>query len=412
MSSKLKDWVWLIGGSVIQMPMVAAIKARGLQVMVSDGNPNCRAAGLRQVDRFEPISTYDIEGHLRLARQLERPPRAVLTVGADVGPTVSALAAYFGLPGVARSVAEQVRHTGLMRAKLKLPHPAWLLMEVDDDPAVWERFCRRNQVKPWPCVVKALNNCGSRGLSLVTSADELPAALRKAQAANREGAQGALVEEQLFGPEVALDFLVEEGEPVFANGAFRFFHRRDLDGRPLFGIEAGHVNPWQPPEEVLALCRLAAERLEVDQGPFKVDLIRDPRFGWCILECATRLSGGFDHSHTAALGPMRDVTGAMLAWALGEGVKREMLRPRRDWYAAAYAPRLRPGRIVTVRSPIRGVFGRMILTGDKVRPLSDCSARNIFFFGTGATGFLALFEAVRLSRLVEFVYEGEEGELE
>ena len=142
----------------------------------------------------------------------------------------------------------------------------------------------------------------------------------------------ALIEEYLqVECEVAFDFFVENGHLVLASSAYRIFEK----GK--FGIELGHINPWKPPKELIALSKKVAEKLGVTFGPLKLDYIYDKRYGWILEECATRLSGGFDHMVTGKL-IGKDVTGVMLDVALGKPANPTKLVAKKDKFACAYAP--------------------------------------------------------------------------
>lgn len=397
----------------MQLPVIEEAKRRGFKVLVTDQNLHCAAANL--ADRIIPLSTYDIESHRLLARNLALVPKAVLSPGADVGPTVSAVAEELNLPAASFECAVRTRNKAQMRVALgeggssqsasEIGQPVYMEASPGMPSEAWEALAYGKEIAPYPCVVKALDNAGSRGMSLVRTSGELGPAIELAAKSGKNVTGKALIEEYVFGPEFALDFFVVEGLVYLANACERRFHK--------FGIEAGHINPWTPPAEVIQMCQLAATRLGVTFGPFKVDIVKTSRYGWCVLECATRLSGGFDHMYTAPLATGRDITGAMLDIALGLPLAFDKLMVCKQRYAVAYAPLYRPGPIrgwdgleeILSFSDVKHVFVREMR---EIKPLQDCAARPVFVIMTGDDPRELWWTARSFATLIQPIYDNTE----
>lgn len=399
----MKPYVWLIGGGRLQLPMACEIIRRGFALLVTDREIHCDVREF--LDEFVsgatytviPIDTYAVDLHVAMARNLTPKPIAVLTAGADVGPTVSAVAEALQLRACSFEAALATRNKACMRARLDLPHPVYLEAYPGMPPEVWESKAKQLGVEPYPCVVKALDNAGSRGMTLVENRSSLDQAINYAAKSGKLVEGCALIEEKLHGSEYALDFLVEGGQVIFLNASSRLFS--------AFGIESGHINPYIPPSELITLAEYAVGKLGITEGPFKMDVILDPRFGFCILECATRLSGGFDHMTTCRMATGKDITGVMLDYALGLPLDHSKLVSTRHRYACAYAPVFPPGRVkawVGVNRALRsrGVEDVYIRLKDYIPPLRDCAARPVFVIATGKTGEEALENAMRGSAYI------------
>lgn len=398
--AKNKDqWVWVIGGGPMQVPMIKAIKDAGYNSLVTDINPS--APGAVIADQFVQVSTYDVSTHLDLAEGITVKPIAVLTAGADVGPTVSAVAEVLGVPAAPYSVATRVRNKlELRRALAGLPQP--LFTEIDangfNPHSYWKGLCRSAGIDAYPCVLKPLELSGSKGVIRIDSPWQWESALRDARLAGQTKKRHFIIEKLLdVECEVALDFFVFDGNLHFANGAYRLFRG--------FGIEVGHINPYVPTERMIELAKLAAEKLGVTFGPFKVDFIVDKYKGPVIVECATRLSGGFDHMTSSPLATGRDVTGAMLDLALGKSLDTRKLKVKKDGYAAVLAiTHLKPGRVKEWKLPeIEGV--EFIVVKNEIKPLADCTDRAAFVVAPGKTAIGALKRASRAAHQVEVEYE-------
>jgi biotin carboxylase len=379
----------------MQIPLITEAQRRGFQVLVTDRD--LTAPGARLAEMAVRISTHDVDAHLALASELRDPPAAVLTAGADVGPTVSALSEHFGQVSIGMEAAIRARDKARMRVATYLPHPHWAtftgLPEASKVQRFWENSCLKRGLEPYPAIVKPADNSATRGHSVVRSEGTLYAACEKALSHNILS-KSFVIEEQLYGPEAAFDFFVEAGRAVFANGAWRLFRRRSGHG-----LEAGHINPFPAGQEVMDLAQLAVERLGIGWGPFKIDVMYDDRYGPCILECATRLSGGFDHMYSSPLATGKDVTGAMLDVALGQPLDRSKLIPRWDRYACVLAPTFAPGPIAGWDLPIPGRLDgleRIFVTRtDWIPPLESCADRTIFVMASGDSAWGALKAALR-----------------
>jgi len=341
--------VWLVGGSIMAEPMAMEIDRRGYKLILTDGNENCHCR--YQASHFEKLSVYDVQAHLDMAAKYDQVGQAeiaaVLTIGTDAGPTVSALSEHLGLSGVGRQVAENTKNKIEMRKVTELPHPYYFIYSYRENEGSDNQVINRLSSDNMPLVIKSPRQAGSRGLEIVYNKADMDAALN-------QRTEDALIEELLIGvdiipewrqkygfdtSEAAFDFFVEGGQIICVNGALRMFWVDQL------GIEAGHINPFYPNDEIVWLARVAARKLGVTWGPFKIDVKKDRRYGWCLLECATRLSGGFDHMVTAPLSTGRDATGIMLDVALGDGVDKEKLYVTSDGVACCFAPRYDPGEI-------------------------------------------------------------------
>jgi biotin carboxylase len=163
-----------------------------------------------------------------------------------------------------------------------------------------------------PCVVKAPDRQGQRGLALVREQAELGPAIEAARAASRSG--HVLVEELVEGPEVTVNAFSVDGD---------FFPLTVTDRvtaePPAFGVALAHV--WPSVYETAAeVAKQAADALEIRDGPTYTQ-VRIASGGPRVIELAARLGGGHDAELCqAALGV--DLNGLALAVALGRPVER------------------------------------------------------------------------------------------
>jgi biotin carboxylase len=174
----------------------------------------------------------------------------------------------------------------------------------------------------YPCVVKAPDRQGQKGLVLARDANMLAEAFALALSASRSNL--VLLEELIPGREVTVNAFSVDGRftPLTVTD-------RIVAEPPAFGVALAHVWPSSlSPEEAAAavgVARSAAEALGVHDGPTYTQVVVGER-GAHVVELAARLGGGHDAELCeAALGV--GLNGLALAAALGEHVDEKQLRP-------------------------------------------------------------------------------------
>jgi biotin carboxylase len=243
-----------------------------VEVIAVDRDPE--APGFAFSHERAILSSEDEEGIDRLARARE--VNGIVSPGADWPVRIAArVAARMGIPhpidprtaAVATSKARQREAF----AAAGVPHARGL---DPSDPT-------------FPCVVKAPDRQGQRGLTFVRSRNELDDALTTAAAASRTGA--VLVEEHVDGPEVTVNAFSVDGRFV----PLTVTDRVTADP-PAFGVALAHVWPSaHDAEDAVAVARAAVEAVRVRNGPSYTQLRLGPE-GPVVMEVAARLGGGHD----------------------------------------------------------------------------------------------------------------------
>jgi biotin carboxylase len=287
----------VLGAGAAQLGLLEAAAARDIRVIAADHDP--LATGFALADERALISSEDEVGIERLARA--RDVDGLISPGAD-WPV-----------GIAARVAE----------RLQLPHP------IDSATAVLattktrqrERFGATGVLQPrtfsasdpaipFPCVVKAPDRQGQRGLTLVGVPSDLPAAVQAAVAESRGG--GALVEELIDGPELTVNAVSQDGVffPLTVTD-------RLLAEPPAFGVALAHAWPSiHPTDTVIEAARAAVSALGIENGPSYTQIRLGPGDLPYVVEVAARLGGGHDAELCrAALGV--DLNDLAVSFALG-----------------------------------------------------------------------------------------------
>ena len=275
-SDRARQRLLVLGAGPAQIGLLRAARERDLFVIAVDRDP--AAPGFAYADKRAIVSTEDEPGVDRLARAEN--VDGIISPGAD-WPV-----------GVAARVAE----------RLALPHPidAATATLATTKSRQRDRFADagvpqpRSQLVsgvvdglPIPCVVKAPDRQGQRGLSLVRSEAELPAAIAVALEASR--GEVCLVEELVEGPEVTVNAVSIDGvfHPLLVTD-------RVTADPPAFGVALAHVWPCVSETQApIEAARAAAEALGVRNGPTYTQIRVGPD-GSRVVELAARLGGGHD----------------------------------------------------------------------------------------------------------------------
>ena len=299
----------VLGAGPAQLGLLEAARKRDLYTIAVDRDP--AAPGFALADRRAIISTEDERGIERLAGA-ERVD-GVIAPGIDWPVGIAArVAAKLGIrhplePAVAGLAVSKARQRERFAAA-GVPQPRWRLVSEAEDGL------------PLPCVVKAPDRQGQRGLSVVRDKHELRPAIERAIEASRT--DFAVVEELVDGPELTVNAFFLDGD----------FHPLTVTDRitaepPAFGVALAHV--WRAEANADAAAEAAGravEALGIRNGPTYTQVRTGPK-GTQVMEVAARLGGGHDAELCeAALGV--DLNGLALAAALGEDLQPPDPRPR------------------------------------------------------------------------------------
>ena len=260
----------VLGAGPAQIGLLRAARERDLFVIAVDRD--AAAPGFAYADKRALVSTEDEPGIDRLARA--EAVDGIVSPGADWPVGVAArVAERLGLPhpidGATAALATTKSRQRERFAAAGVPQPRLL-----DEPAP-------------PCVVKAPDRQGQRGLTLVQTAAALPAAIEAALDASRNG--NYIVEEYVDGPEVTVN-------AVSVDGVFQPLTVTDrlTADPPAFGVALAHAWPSVVTTQApIDAARDAAEALGIRNGPTYTQIRVGPE-GPQVVEVAARLGGGHD----------------------------------------------------------------------------------------------------------------------
>ncbi len=329
----MQKTIMIIGGGLLQLPVIQTAKKMGHQVIVTDYNPN--AIGMKFADIPIVMSTRDIEGSVRVAKSQNAitPIHAVLTAGTDASMTVAAVANALHLPGIKFDDAEAATNKLKMRLRFtshNVPCPNFLPVWSLNDA---KKACK---ILGFPLVLKPSDNMGARGVRKIDNKSQIPEAFKFAKSASPSGE--LIIEEYMEGPELSIDAVIFNGEITITGVADRIIEY------PPYFVETGHTMPSHLPAEFQdEACRVMKEGIKalgITIGCAKGD-IKLTKNGAMIGELAARLSGGFMSAYTYPLSSGVDLMKAAIEVALG--YEPENLEPSFNRVSIERAIITRPG---------------------------------------------------------------------
>lgn len=337
--NKIKDkTILLIGGGLLQCPVIETAKSMKLKVIVADMNPE--SPGFKISDHKILMSTKDIEGMVREAKKLSSglEIHGVLTAGTDASMTVAAVANALNLPGIRFVDAEAATNKIKMRKRLKERN-----VPIPDFAPVWNLQDARDALEflKFPLVMKPTDNMGARGVIKVNNREELQSAFKHSKKYSPTGEM--ILEEYMEGPELSVDALSWNGNYKITGIADRI-----IEKEPYF-IETGHNMPSKMPakilEEVEDVMIRGMKALGITIGAGKGDIKVTPN-GVKIGELAARLSGGFMSAYTYPLSTGINLNRAAILIALGE--EPDNLEPLFNKVSIERSLIASPGKLISI----------------------------------------------------------------
>ena len=299
----------VLGAGPAQLGLLAAARDRGLFVIAVDRDP--AAPGFRFADRRAILSAEDAPAIERLAAAEHID--GVIAPGIDWPVGIAArVAERLGIPHPVEP-ASAVLSTSKLRQRERFA-------EAGVPQSRWKLVTEPNDELGFPCVVKAPDRQGQRGLSLVRDRSELAAAVEEAMATSRT--RVCMIEELVDGPEVTVNAFSRAG----------VFHPLTVTDRftaepPAFGVALAHVWPSEHADGAPGVARLGGGHdAELCHAAVGVDLNRlalaaalGEQIAPEALVPTPRVGGAVVRFLVAPQGELLEVTGAEEARAL-EGV--------------------------------------------------------------------------------------------
>ena len=297
--------LFIIGASVLQLPAILRAKELGYYVGVADFNPN--AIGIPYADEYYNVSTIDEEGVYQAAKAFGA--EGIMTLATDMPMRSVAYACKkLGLTGIDYDTAIKATDKGEMIKSFQqagVEHPWYYIIEDTNKPLP--------AGITYPCITKPTDNAGSRGVMLVSSEQELKAALAYSSENGRSGT--VIVEEYMRGNEVSVEVIVWQGVPHVLQITDKL-----TTGAPHF-VEMGHSQPSRlapaDQEKIKDLACRAVKAVGIQNGPAHVEIMLTER-GPKMVELGARMGGDCITTHLVPLSTGIDMIKATMDICLGQ----------------------------------------------------------------------------------------------
>lgn len=308
----MKERVVIIGANDFQNQLILRAKAAGYETHVfawAAGD-----VGEKTADYFYPISIVEKEAILEKCRELH--PAGICSIGSDLAMhTVNYVAHELGLTANSLECTLLSTNKAMMRKAF----------QDNGDPSPRSVKCHAvNELDltgmTFPLIVKPTDRSGSRAVTKVASADELPQAIEAAAAQSFEHC--AVVEEFVDGVEYSVEYVSYRGQHTFLA-----LTRKFTTGAPHF-IEIGHYEPADVParmqKEIQHVVEHALTSLKVEYGASHSEVKITPDGQVKLIEIGARMGGDCIGSDLVRLSTGRDFMGMVLDIACG---KKPSLEP-------------------------------------------------------------------------------------
>lgn len=297
----------VIGASVLQLPAIIRGKELGYCVAVADYNEN--AIGIPYADKFYHVSTIDKEKVLEAAKDFM--PDGIMTLASDMPMrSVALVCEKLNLAGITTDTAIKATDKGEMIKAFKesdVPSPWFYIAENID------AFNKISDKVTYPCIMKPVDNSGSRGVVLINNKDELLKSFEYSISQSR-GA-GVIIEEYMTGSEVSVEIMVTDG-----NVHILAITDKLTTGAPHF-VEMGHSQQTRldvkTQEEIKEVATKAVKAVGIDKGPAHVEIMVT-KDGPKMIELGARMGGDCITTHLVPLSTGIDMVGATIKTACGE----------------------------------------------------------------------------------------------
>lgn len=200
----MRKAVFIIGAGEFQLPLIKIAKEMDLKVISSDRNPE--AIGFKYADKSYAVDIKNKQENLKIAKKEK--VEAVLTTASEFAVrTVAYIGEKLKLNTNSYQSSRLVTNKYLMReilAKNKIPIPKYEKISTESDVISFSKDFN------FPIVIKAVDNAGNRGVSIVKSKNEIREAIKNAF--NYSMKKYLLVEEYINGSEHTIEGLLYKNQ--------------------------------------------------------------------------------------------------------------------------------------------------------------------------------------------------------
>ncbi|HKL76318.1 MAG TPA: ATP-grasp domain-containing protein [Halanaerobiales bacterium] len=374
----------ILGGGNGQLSSIKKAKEMGHEVVVSDYYKN--APGKKFSDFSENISTFDIDGNIKVAKKYNID--GVMTVGTDQ-PVFTAMkvAKKLNLP---RYLTEETARAVTNKREMKKTFSKY------DIPTVNYKIINKNFSDKklaninFPVVIKPLDSQGQRGVFKLNSIKEIRKHFSEVLNYSRENE--ILVEEYYKSDEITVSGWVNQGNLNLLTITDRVTHENNSH----IGICSAHIFPSKHLKkyynQIKAISEKIVDSFKIKNGPIYFQILVGEN-GLKVNEIACRIGGAYEGDFMPWLTGV-DILEMMVNISLGENINGENLNNynitnNSKWLSVQlfYA---KPGKITEITSTaelvsLKGVVkaGFNFEIGDKIQEIENATERAGYFILRG-----------------------------
>lgn len=240
--------VMVLGAGVYQVPLIRTIQNMGHQaVVVSRRGPY---PGFDIADTFYELDTTDAEGILAAARA--EGIDGITTTGTDVAvPALGMVCDALGLRGITAAAAARVTDKSVMKQTFINGGVSTSAFEVASSEQ--QAFAAAERLG-YPVMIKACDVSGSRGITKVSSAEEVAPAYFEAERVTR--ADHVVVEAYVEGIDIGFEAFVSNG-----NLELCLNHDKYIQEVQGVSVSIGHAFPYSGDEHLQAAVEAEVRKI-------------------------------------------------------------------------------------------------------------------------------------------------------
>ena len=203
--------ILILGANPETVSLVLKAKEMGLYTIVTDYDPNAFAK--KYADQPENVNAIDVDALVELAKR-EQVSGVVVGVAEALLPTYCKVCEKLGMPAYSTAeVFEIMTRKDFFKDKCReYGVPTIREFSADDPDSI-----------VYPVIVKPVDGCSSKGITVCYSSDDLKAAVEHALEFSRSGKY--IIEEYMTGDEVISYYVMQDGNPIFVGMCDRYTYK-------------------------------------------------------------------------------------------------------------------------------------------------------------------------------------------
>lgn len=270
-----------------QIPAIKRAKEMGLYVITCDYLPE--NPGHKYADEYVNVSTTDLDGVLRIAREKEID--GIVAYASDpAAPTAAYVSEKMGLPGNPYASVKLLTEKDLFRKFLKEHH---LNTPMAEGYHTYEEACKEIDKFKFPVMVKPVDSSGSKGVVKIYKKEELKAAVEEALSYSR--GKRFIVEEFIVkkGYQVSGDGFSVNGKLVFTSYGNELYSGKGTREYVALGEFWPSLLTKEQKEKVDKELQTLITALNMKTSAYNIEVILDQNDNVYILELGPRNGGSY-----------------------------------------------------------------------------------------------------------------------